>query len=87
MKQVEIRSEVLGFAEQMEKRLQSHDDRPGWKKEPDAYLYDLLVSKVEKLGVTDFSDREAHLKLTTDIANYAMMLNDNIRRKEREHES
>ncbi|MBC2190516.1 hypothetical protein [Listeria booriae] len=83
---MKVRQEVQNFAYEMEKRLQSHDDRPGWKKEPDAYLYDLLVSKVEKLGVTDFSDREAHLKLTTDIANFAMMLNDNMHRKESEHE-
>ncbi|MBC1229779.1 hypothetical protein HCB21_02960 [Listeria booriae] len=84
---MKVRQEVQNFAYEMEKRLQAHDDRQGWENEPDVYLYDLLVSKVEKLGVTDFSDREAHLKLTTDIANFAMMLNDNMHRKESEHDN
>lgn len=87
MEQIEVRSEILKFAEQMEKRLQAHDDRPGWKNEPNSYLYTALLSKVETLGVTDFCEKETHLKLATDIANFAMMLYDNVSREERENES
>ncbi|MBC2163442.1 hypothetical protein [Listeria booriae] len=84
MRPIEVRQEVKLFAEQMEKRLQDHDDRPGWKNERTDYLYALLLSKVDKLGVTNDSSRESNLKLTADIANFAMMIHDNIRREEGE---
>lgn len=87
MKPIEVRQEVNVFAEQMEKRLQSHDDRPGWKNEHVDYLYALLLSKVDKLGDTSISDKEKNLKLTADIANFAMMIHDNMSREENEHET
>ncbi|MBC2258870.1 hypothetical protein [Listeria booriae] len=87
MRPIEVRQEVKLFAERMEKRLQAHDDRPGWKNERTDYLYALLVSKVDKLGITNDSSRESNLKLTADIANFAMMIHDNMSREEHEHES
>ncbi|MBC2292955.1 hypothetical protein HCC36_06880 [Listeria booriae] len=87
MRTIEVRQEVKLFAEQMEKRLQSHDDRPGWKNEQVDYLYALLLSKVDKLGDTSSSNKEKKLKLTADIANFAMMIHENMSREEHEHES
>ncbi|MBC2164641.1 hypothetical protein [Listeria booriae] len=78
----EVRQEVKLFAEQMEKRLQAHDNRPGWRNEQNDYLYVLMHAKVELMGVTSPSEKELILKLATDIANFAMMIHDNTCKKE-----
>lgn len=74
-----MRKEVQWFAELMNQRLEenAHKDKYGWKD----IAFDDLTQQVDRLN-TELqlvnNDREA-MKKAIDIANYAMMIADNIK--------
>ena len=75
-----LRKEVKDFAESMEYKLQTHDDRPGWKYCPPDWLIKRLkeeLAEVEK--VLDERGDGWLTRLTmecADVANFAMMIQD-----------
>ena len=75
-----MRSEVYRFAVEMERNLQKHDNRPGWKDESSDYLLERLREELEELqAAIDHTDdgRETRiLKEAADVANFAMMIAD-----------
>lgn len=76
----EIRPVVLAFALAMERKLRAHDDRPGWKDEPNDYLIARLREEMVELAAA--LDRGRHVPLdivgeAADVANFAMMIADN----------
>ena len=72
-----MRDEVRQFAELMEKRLQDHDDRPGWKDASADYLRELMYHQTVKLDhAIEAEDPPLIAKYAADIANFAMMITD-----------
>ena len=76
-----LRPEVLRFAENMEKKLREHDDRPGWKDNaPEALLARLrqetdeldeaIASRMQTTSSSEVMDEAA------DVANFCMMIHD-----------
>ena len=79
------RKSVLWFANQMESVLQENDDYLGWD---DCYLYELMskllheVAELQEVvgrGELDRVRCEQAIKEAVDVANYAMMIADNIK--------
>lgn len=72
-----LRIEVYWFAQQMERKLQEHDDRPGWIGEREGYLLDRLHQEVCELAET--SKPLDIINEAADVANMAMMIADTAR--------
>src|SRR4030042_6986754 len=88
------REGVYPFAMIMGARLREHDDRPGWRGEPFRYLIFRLNEELNKLYVCfshpvlmdgeaePMADPERIINEAADVANFAMMIADNLRRCE-----
>ena len=85
-----MRESVLKFAAQMEKVLQEHDDKEcGWENTHLEFLTERLNSNVKSLNkefdkpliqITSFTELiNSQQKTLIDIANYCMMIHENIR--------
>lgn len=83
-----MRQEVKWFAERMELTLALHDEKKGsdgWKNESVEWLLDQLKKEVDELEQSIMSDLYHHSKRVSimkecfDIANFAMMIADNVR--------
>lgn len=92
---MDIRLAVMEFAELMEEVLQENDHKGGWANEDFDYLFDRLTEEKRELRNLfyrpDFmlslelkpskSKKEA-IKEAVDVANFCMMIVDNLRRKQ-----
>ena len=82
-KAAEPREEVKWFAEEMEKVLRENDHKGGWNKCDDGYLAWMLKDNLTELCEAAFQEPKDLLKMpksAVDIANYAMMIVDNVRK-------
>ncbi len=78
-----MREVVKWFAEQMEAKLQKHDDRGGWHQCEQGWLLVRLTDEaVELMEAIKKSDREAVISEAADVANFAMMIADKARSAE-----
>lgn len=83
LKAAEPREEVKWFAEEMEKVLQANDHKGGWDKCDDGYLAWMLRDNLGKLCEAAYQEPknlQEISKSAVDIANYAMMIADNVRK-------
>jgi hypothetical protein len=77
-----LRPAVLWFATEMEKCLQANDHKGGWEHCEDVYLVDRLYDEIEELEeALVHEDPERIIREAGDVANFAMMLADQARRK------
>ncbi|MCG3177341.1 MAG: hypothetical protein MOGMAGMI_02313 [Candidatus Omnitrophica bacterium] len=80
---VELRPALAQFAGEMEAVLKQNDHKGGWKDCPMEYLRDRLHQEVRELdrallGSGGQYDPSAVAKECADVANFAMMLRDNV---------
>jgi DNA-directed RNA polymerase subunit RPC12/RpoP len=78
VEQLALRPEVLRLAQEMERQLRAHDDRPGWKTEPLFYLYGRMLEETHELSavIMDAADPCVVWHEAADVANMAMMVAD-----------
>jgi hypothetical protein len=78
-----LRSSVEWFATMMELKLQSNDDKPGWKDTNVNDLLDRVVDELDELTNALLLDHspQAIIQECADVANFCMMIADNIRRQ------
>ena len=82
-----IKIAVPWFSREMESELTKHVDRPGWKREAFNFLYGRLCEEVIELDKALFENGRAIRKKNSkqivkecaDVANFAMMIADNIK--------
>ncbi len=83
---MDVRPEVAWFAEQMEKQLRSHDAKKGergWQRLADGYLDNELAGEVAEFrAAIRLGDAGEIIHEAADVANLAMMIADNARRRE-----
>jgi len=89
---MKIRTEVLIFAEAMEKKLRKNDHKGGWDSESYDYLIARLFEEARELQRTTCranirGSYRAVLGEALDVANFAMMIYDNARRELPKHGS
>ena len=73
------------FGQAMEEKLEEHADKGElWKEQPLSWLLDRLLEEVEELKVAliDCTPQNA-MRECADVANFAMMIHDNLIRKMR----
>lgn len=79
----EPRREVLEFAGLMEERLTANDHKSHWEGEDMGWLLERLKEEVQELQQEidpgDLSNHEAICNECADVANFAMMIADNVR--------
>ncbi len=84
---IELRPEVRAFAEAMEMKLRQNDHKGGWAREgrqellTKLYVEWIELREADKRLVSDphrFSNRQAVLQECLDVANFAMMIADNL---------
>lgn len=78
---IELRPEVLRFAQAMEARLRANDHKGGWKDCRTSYLFERLEEEAKELRGTMFGNEKDRLHAqilpeAADVANFAMMLAD-----------
>ena len=75
---IKLRPEILWFAEQMEKKLQSNDYKGGWNDCSIKYLLYSLKEEIKELSdeLNQKSNSSNIIKEAADIANFAMMIAD-----------
>lgn len=78
-KKIRIRREVRWFAEQMELKLQDNDDKTHWSLSTNGYLQGRIADELKELQDTKWPVEK--LEECVDVANFAMMLADNIKNK------
>lgn len=71
------------FPKEMELELMKHLDRPGWKQSDFRFLFRRLCDETIELDKALFADRKITrkqiIKECIDVANFAMMIADNIK--------
>lgn len=78
-----IRAELVWFAEEMEKKLRENDHKGGWDGcDP----WGLIVRTYEELGelcdaYTSGEDPDTVIREAADVANFAMMVADIVRKR------
>lgn len=91
---VTLRPEVLQFAVEMEKKLQANDHKTPWDKDSLGWLLKRLKEELveaeeasKAIGPADYAGEDidelcaAAIREWADVANFAMMLADKIRRR------
>ncbi len=77
-----MRPEVKRFAELMEAKLKENDFKGGWQNDTSGELYSKLARQFEKIGIcTSTSNVKIVREICVNIANYAMMMTDNVETK------
>ena len=80
---MELRDEVLNFAEAMEAKLKRNDHKTHWRKLPIEALRRLMMLELEEFNVArEFFGAEEAMNELVDIANFAMMLRDRLKHVE-----
>lgn len=83
---MKLRPEVKWFAEQMELKLRENDDKPGWHDDLYPDLYRRLEEELQEVRDASmktgwWDDRHKIIGELADVANFAMMLADNLENK------
>ena len=87
-----MRESVQKFAESMEQVLQENDYKGGWQQEDFAYLWNRLLDEIAELKkrlekakllqnkevILSIPNKNEILKEAVDIANFCMMIVDNV---------
>lgn len=82
MKKIDVRPEVQKFSESMEFVLRLNDHKGGWLEDSQACLFQKLLSETaELLDAMIDNDSIGIEKEATDVANYAMMIFDQLQKK------
>lgn len=79
---MEVRSEILWFAEQMERKLRDNDHKRKWDECTQRYLVNRLFEEATELSRAVSEGRESEQSIieeAADVANFAMMIADNVR--------
>lgn len=76
---IELRQEVRDFAEAMEMALQENAWKGHWRHCTGTYLFNRLRGEVNELARA--KDAAERLKEAADVANFAMMIADNAKRR------
>ena len=76
-----LRKELRWFAKKMERKLRKHDleRKMSWKYENQMYLYGRLMDEIEELHQA--IGLEQQIEECLDIANFAMMLANNLNKQ------
>ena len=83
MSRLKIRKEVQKFAEEMERVLRANDHKGGWKDMSDEQIYHRIkeeLQELEETSITNIFTWNAK-KECVDVANFCMMLFDNLQDK------
>ena len=76
------RKEVTWFAEQMEMRLRGNDHKGGWRDCFTPWLFRRLTEEVEELRLEIYDksgwNERRIIRECSDVANFAMMIADNM---------
>lgn len=76
---MELRKEVKWFAARMELKLKANDHKGGWHNEYAEYFLSRMTDEFEELvAALETGNTEQSISECADIANFAMMLADNI---------
>ena len=75
------RDSVKDFGKAMEATLRRNDHKGGWSNESHRYLMRRLHEEVQELSRTRLTPPEKRMKEATDVANFALMIWDNARRR------
>lgn len=79
MTKISPRSEVLWFANRMEEKLRANDARGGWNRDATTHLMLRMYTQFADLKeAVEKQDHKAAISEAADIANFAMMIADNI---------
>lgn len=79
MEQIELRPEVRIFAEAMEQKLRENEHKGGWKTCNPNFLYARFRLELEEFGrAFNTLERVGVLDEAADVANYLMMICDNL---------
>ena len=81
-----MRESVKWFTEQMERKLQEHDDRNGWDNCQIGWLMKRIREELEEVRVAWVEARlgsewQSVIDEAADVANFAMMIADNARQE------
>jgi hypothetical protein len=78
---IQLRPEVQWFAQQMELTLRANDHKGGWNEMSPRELATRLNEEVYELELAYYAGRNAErvIREASDVANFAMMIADNIR--------
>lgn len=84
-----VREEVADFAISMESKLQENDHKGGWKECELRYLEDRLLQEVNGVyeAIQQGKSAAEVLKECAEVANFAMMIADNVTIAEKERET
>ena len=75
------REELQWFSQKMERELRENDHKGGWQGCSDWFLFQRLLEEAGELAAVLSGAREGNaISEAADIANFAMMIADNIRR-------
>ncbi len=76
---MELRKEVKWFASRMEAKLKANDHKGGWHNEYAEYFLSRMTDEFEELvAALETGNTEKSISECADVANFAMMLADNI---------
>jgi NTP pyrophosphatase (non-canonical NTP hydrolase) len=79
---MEIRKEVLIFAEDMEQKLRENDYKGGWKNCEVSFLIGAIEKELGELKeVVKNGEFAKIIREAADVANFAMMIADQVRGK------
>jgi hypothetical protein len=76
----EPRPVVMAFARAMEARIRQNDNKGGWERTENSWLFGRLLYKVGMLArcvLNSEGDTTSFFQYAADMANYAMMISDN----------
>jgi NTP pyrophosphatase (non-canonical NTP hydrolase) len=77
---IDLRPEVAAFAEVMERKLRENDHKDHWRYCTGTYLFNRLRGEVNELARAKTADER--LAEAADVANFAMMIADNAKRRQ-----
>lgn len=76
---LDLRPEVLSFAEAMETKLRKHDHKTAWRDQPiEAHLKLLKIEMMEFEVALEFFTFDDACRELVDIGNFAMILRDKL---------
>lgn len=73
-----LRKEVVRFSHLMENQLRENDHKGGWSECTVSYLWSRLIEELNELKIAVFDGRGDIALEAADVANFAMMLVDNL---------
>lgn len=80
----EVRKEIVWFSKEMEAKLKKYDSKGGWEDLTTVHLLGRIKDELKELEEefeNDFIDITAAVRECADIANFCMMIADNLKRE------